>query len=89
MENHTTFLIHAADAVATNSMFTDARRGQSKGPFSVVSVSLVYTSVVRLSDQVYLGIQILNQFLLYYKDCLNKITRLINTTALILQICCR
>jgi hypothetical protein len=54
VENHTTFLIHSADAVATNSMFTAARRGQSRGPLSVVSVGLVYTSLVRLSDQVFL-----------------------------------
>jgi len=56
VENHTKFLIHSADAVATNSTFTAARCGQSRGPFSVVSAGLVYTSVVRLSDQVFLGI---------------------------------
>jgi hypothetical protein len=77
--------IHSADAVATNSTFTAATCGQSMGPFSVVSADLVYTFVVRLSDQVFLGIQLLNQFSLYYKDCLNKIIRLINTTAQILQ----
>jgi len=51
VEDHTTFLIHSADAVATNSTFTAATCGQSRGPFSVVSVGLVYTSVVRLQTR--------------------------------------
>jgi len=56
VENHITFLIHSADAVATNSTFTAASCGQSGGPFIAVSAGTVYTSVVRLSDQVFLGI---------------------------------
>jgi hypothetical protein len=45
VESHTTFLIHSADTVATNSTFTAASHGQSRGPFSVVSAGLVYTHI--------------------------------------------
>jgi hypothetical protein len=56
VENHITFLVHSADAVATNSTFTAVSHRQPGDPFSVVTAGLIQTPVVRLSNQVFLGI---------------------------------
>lgn len=91
VENHSTFLIHSADTVTTNSMFTAARLGQSKGPFCIVPVLHTCGEAIRPAFSGYLNFKPVFttlQGLLLIKSYLNKITGLVNTTASILQTCC-